>query len=145
MKGILNGWIAACACWGACGFASAQEFTIEGRVPGMRDGVSVALLCNHETLAETRVKDGVFRLQGSVARPEVGTLVTNNLDLVQQHGWPKDSICWTYTDVFVDNVPMTVQARNAQLVYPHSSTMAMHSSMSLGSNRWMCTSLMGYR
>ena len=110
MKGILNGWIAACACWGACGFASAQEFTIEGRVPGMRDGVSVALLCNHETLAETRVKDGAFRLQGSVARPEVCTFITNNMELVQQHGWPTDSICWTYTDVFVDNVPMTVQA-----------------------------------
>ena len=37
MKGIRNGWIAACACWGACGFVSAQEFTLEGRVPGMRD------------------------------------------------------------------------------------------------------------
>ena len=105
MKGKLNGWIAACACWGACGFASAQEFTIEGHVPGMRDGVSVALLCNHETLAETRVKDGAFRLQGSVARPEVCTFITNNMELVQQHGWPTDSICWTYTDVFVDNVP----------------------------------------
>ena len=110
MKGIRNGWMAACVCWGACGFVSAQEFTLEGRVPGMRDGVNVALLCNHKTLAETRVKDGAFRLRGSVVRPEVGTLVTNNLDLVQQHGWPTDSICWTYTDVFVDNVPMTVQA-----------------------------------
>ena len=110
MKGIRNGWMAACVCWGVCGLVSAQEFTLEGRVPGMRDGVNVALLCNHKTLVKTRVKDGAFRLRGSVARPEVGTLVTNNLDLVQQHGWPTDSICWTYTNVFVDNVPMTVQA-----------------------------------
>ena len=64
MKGIRNGWMAACVCWGACGFVSAQEFTLEGRVPGMRDGVNVALLCNHKTLAETRVKDGAFRLRG---------------------------------------------------------------------------------
>ena len=30
-----------------------------------------------------------------------GTLMTNNLELVEKHHWPTDSIHWTYTDIFL--------------------------------------------
>ena len=101
------------ACVVACEAVQAQRFTLEGRMPGLRDGVEVVLLAEEagrETLAEGVAKDGAFRLQGRVAYPQLCTLITNNLKLVEQNGWPADSICWTYNDVFVDNVPMTVEA-----------------------------------
>ena len=91
--------------------AQAQEkgFVIRGEIPGMADGVRVALLAaenlSHATLAETVAKDGYFELKGKVEKPTLCTLITNNLSAHSE----KEEIRWTYTPVFVDNVVMTVE------------------------------------
>lgn len=89
--------------------AQEQEFVIRGVIPGMADGVRVALLAaenlSHATLAETVAKDGYFELRGKMERPTLCTLITNNLSVRSE----KEEIRWTYTPVFVDNVVMTVE------------------------------------
>ena len=66
--------------------AQAEGFVIRGRIAGMPDGVSVALLTGEElpikTLAETTVRKGRFELRGKLDKPTVCTLVTNNLSIV---------------------------------------------------------------
>ncbi len=99
----------------------AQDFVIEGRLPDIRDGVEVALISDEnaepKTLAEAVVSGGSFRLQCRLAHPQRCTLITNNLSLVERNGWPVDSVCWTYTTMFADNVPMRVNAsRYADMV-----------------------------
>lgn len=88
-------------------------FVIKGTLPGIKDGVSVAVLAGEDrsqgTLAETTAKDGRFELHGSVRRPQLCTLITNNLGLVDMQT-EKDSIHWTYTSVFVSNTEMEVKA-----------------------------------
>ena len=94
--------------------AQEQEFVIRGVIPGMADGIRVALLSaeglSHETLAETEAKDGRFELRGKVDSPLLCTLVTNNLGILSEEEMNAGaSIRWTYTPVFVDNVVMTVE------------------------------------
>lgn len=94
--------------------AAAQQkgFVFEGRV-NMPDGTEVGLSVTTETemsheLATAVVRNGRFTLKGSVDRPYVGMLTTNNLSLVDRNKWPQDSIKWTYTDVYVANDAYTV-------------------------------------
>ena len=114
MKLPLRGGMAACVFYGTCSFISAQNFIIEGHIPGLNDGVEVLLMGKEDnrlgTIAETVAKGGVFKLEGHVPGPQYCTLATNNLKLVEKNNWPQDSICWTYNDLFVENLPMTVQA-----------------------------------
>lgn len=94
--------------------AQAQEkgFVIKGCFPGMKNGINVALLTAEEapseTLAETTVQNGCFELKGRMEHPMLCTLITNNLSMLPENS-NTDSIKWTYTPVFVDNVAMTVE------------------------------------
>ena len=110
-----------------CPFLRAQGegFILRGRIAGMPDGVSVALLTGEElpsrTLAETTVRKGRFELRWKLDHPTVCTLITNNLGLVS-----KDSalpVCWTYTPVFVDNVRMTVETPHYDSI-PHDAAVS---------------------
>lgn len=103
--------------WGGFGLAAAQQpegFVVKGCIPGMKDGINVLLIASESqesvTLVETFVKDGCFELRGKVDHPLLCTFITNNLEIVSEKQWPSDSIRWTYTPVFVDNVEMTVEA-----------------------------------
>lgn len=93
--------------------AQERGFVLKGCVPGMKDGVNVALLSEEDSLfaiiAETKIKDGCFELRGKVKHPIKCTMTTNNLDMVEQNKWSMDSVYWTYTPVFVDNVEMKVE------------------------------------
>lgn len=94
-------------------FAQHTGFTIKGNAPGLPDGTSVSLLliekAPSESIAQTTVKGGTFELQGELTHSQLCQLVTNNLDIVSKHHWPNDSIHWTYTEAFVDNVPMQAE------------------------------------
>ena len=99
--------------------AQEKGFVLKGCLPGMRDGVKVALLnsedLSSETIVETTAKNGCFELRGKVAHPILCTLTTNNLDLLAQYAphpdsVNTDSIRWTYTSVFLDNAEMKVEA-----------------------------------
>lgn len=99
--------------------AQEKGFVLKGCLPGIRDGVKVALLSSEdlssETIVETTVKNGCFELRGKVAHPMLCTLTTNNLDLLAQNAIHPDSvntdsIQWTYTSVFLDNAEMKVEA-----------------------------------
>lgn len=92
-----------------------KGFTIEGSIPGIKDGITVALLSDESnerpTLAEDTVRNGYFKLQGNVAHPTLCTLITNNLNIVSKAKTGEEpAIHWTYTTVFVDNVPMHFHA-----------------------------------
>lgn len=89
--------------------AGAQDrgFIVKGQV-NLPNGYNVSICCHTDTsnsvlVAETTMKDGKFLLTGKLDHPYPGTLMTNNLDLVDKNGWPTDSIHWTYTDVFLAN------------------------------------------
>ena len=99
--------------------AQEKGFVLKGCLPGMRDGIKVALLSSEnlssETIVETTVKNGCFELRGKVAHPILCTLTTNNLDLLAQNAIHPDSvntdsIRWTYTSIFLDNAEMKVEA-----------------------------------
>lgn len=83
-----------------------HEFTIRGEVP-LPDGYEVGLVVQTDTAnsvsigEDVVIKDGTFVITGSIDAPVQGTLMTNNLRLVEQNGWPMDSIHWTYSEVFV--------------------------------------------
>lgn len=72
--------------------AQEKGFVLKGCLPGMRDGVKVALLnsenLSSETIVETTAKNGCFELRGKVAHPILCTLTTNNLDLLAQYAPP---------------------------------------------------------
>lgn len=92
-----------------------KGFTIEGCIPGMKDGIVVAVLSADDnerpTLAEDTVRNGCFKLRGIVTHPTLCTLITNNLENSSKTtNGEQANIHWTYTDVFVDNVPMRVVA-----------------------------------
>lgn len=95
--------------------AQEKGFVLKGRVADIPDGVNVALLTHEdgssETIAECVVKDGCFELRGTVNHPVQGTFIMNNLKVVEERKWPTDSIRWTYTPIFIDNVEMTVKAK----------------------------------
>ncbi len=105
--------------------AQAEGFVIRGRIAGMPDGVSVALLTGEElpikTLAETTVRKGRFELRGKLDKPTVCTLVTNNLSIVSDDNL--SGIRWTYTPVFVDNVKMTVETPHYDSI-PHQAAVS---------------------
>lgn len=107
------------------GYAQEKGFVIKCRIPGMQDGVSVALLTaedlSSEVIAETVVENGQFELKGRVESPVVCTLVTNNLGILTEADQEKgEKIKWTYTPVFVDNVSMMVEASHYDSI-PFSS------------------------
>lgn len=83
------------------------SFVIEGQIP-LPDGYNVGLCVHTDTayavaIAEAVMKDGRFELTGKTDKTYQGTLMTNNLSLVEQNQWPVDSIHWTYTDVFLSS------------------------------------------
>lgn len=91
-----------------------EGFVIKGRIPGMPDSLSVALLTGEtlpaKTIAEAVVKDGYFELRGKVEAPTLCTLITNNLGILSEEDMAAGrGIRWTYTPVFVDNVAMEVR------------------------------------
>ena len=98
-------FLSALLLWAATAAAQEKSFTIEGRMP-LPDGYNAALSCHTDTafatiVAEDWVKDGRFTLKGNIDKPYQGTLMTNNLALIERNHWPTDSIHWTYTEVFV--------------------------------------------
>lgn len=85
--------------------AQVEEFVVEGQV-NMPDGYSVGICCHTDTSAVVSVADGIikggkFLLKGKMEQGQPGTLMTNNLKLVEKNHWPTDSIHWTYTDIFL--------------------------------------------
>lgn len=85
--------------------AQVKEFVVEGQV-NMPDGYSVGICCHTDTSAVVSVADGIikggkFLLKGKMEQGQPGTLMTNNLKLVEKNHWPTDSIHWTYTDIFL--------------------------------------------
>lgn len=94
--------------------AQDKGFIIKGCIPGMKDGISVALLNSEDgvktILAEDTVRNGCFVLKGKVAHPTLCCLLTNNLRLISDTEKNVEQIHWTYTDVFVSNADMTFQA-----------------------------------
>jgi thiol-disulfide isomerase/thioredoxin len=94
-------------------FVQGQGFTLKAYIPGMPDGLSVALLGDEGeksvTLDSAVVRNCRFELKGKVGHPMICTLITNNLDLLPKDGDNKN-IRWTYTPVFVSNTGMTFEA-----------------------------------
>lgn len=85
--------------------AQDREFTVKGTV-NMPDGYTVGICCHTDTaysveVANGIIKDGKFLLKGKMEQAQPGTLMTNNLALVDKNHWPTDSIRWTYTDIFL--------------------------------------------
>lgn len=85
--------------------AQVKEFVVEGHV-NLPDGYSVSICCHTDTadivsVAEGKIIDGKFLLKGEMEQAQPGTLMTNNLELVEKYHWPTDSIHWTYTDIFL--------------------------------------------
>ena len=88
------------------------RMVIEGEVP-LPDGYVAGLVVHTDTAysvslgSSDTIRGGHFRIEAEVLQPVPGTLMTNNLDLVERNGWPMDSIRWTYTDVFVSEGKLT--------------------------------------
>lgn len=85
--------------------AQEREFIVKGTV-NMPDGYSVGICCHTDTaytvsVAEGIIKNGKFLLKGKMEKAQPGTLMTNNLALVDKNHLPTDSISWTYTDIFL--------------------------------------------
>lgn len=96
-------------CLGALtvGAQAQRGFVVKGDV-ALPDGYAVGICCHTDTaysveVANGYVKDGKFTLTGRLGHPLDGTLMTNNLELVERNHWPTDSIHWTYTDIFLSN------------------------------------------
>jgi thiol-disulfide isomerase/thioredoxin len=87
-------------------------FVIEGTVP-LPDGYTAGLCIHTDTAFSVEacpgdtIVDGHFTLKGQVDKPYQGTLMTNNLALVEKNGWPVDSIHWTYSEVFLSSGRLT--------------------------------------
>ncbi len=99
-----------------CLTAGAQDrgFVVKGQV-NLADGYAVGIVCHTDSVfsqevASGTIKGGQFTLTGKVDHPYPGTLMTNNLDLVDKNNWPTDSIRWTYTEVFISNDTILVDA-----------------------------------
>lgn len=88
--------------------AQEKGFIIKGQV-NLPDAYSVGIVCHTDTasfaeVAKGYIKDGTFTLRGKhMDSAAQGTLMTNNLELIEKNHWPNDSIKWTYNDVFVSN------------------------------------------
>lgn len=121
-----------------------QKFRIYGKVPGLKKGMTVSVikeekgdepqvsaedielgLVDYSQLAHdtgelataTVTKDGEFLLEGAVDHPQLCTLITNNVALIEKKNGGKsfDGIHWTYTSLFLDNVDMEVQVKDYSL------------------------------
>ncbi len=99
-----------------CLTAGAQDrgFVVKGQV-NLADGYAVGIVCHTDSVfsqevASGTIQNGQFTLTGKVDHPYPGTLMTNNLDLVDKNNWPTDSIRWTYTEVFISNDTILVDA-----------------------------------
>ncbi len=96
----------------ASSFAQEKGFSVKGHL-NMPDGTVVGIVAktphsSSEDVANGIVKDGAFELKGHIGQPQPGTLMTNNLDLVEKNHWPMDSIRWTYTEIFLSDDEITV-------------------------------------
>lgn len=93
--------------------AQQNGFVIRGSLPGLKDGVNVAILSDENrsagVIAETTAKNGRFELRGKLGHPQLCTLITNNLAMRDKQEKP-DTIRWTYTPVFASDTVMTVVA-----------------------------------
>lgn len=92
--------------------AQVREFVVKGNV-NLPDGYSVGICCHTDTaysveVASDIIKNGKFVLKGKMEQAQPGTLMTNNLALVDKNHWPTDSIRWTYTDIFLSPNEITV-------------------------------------
>lgn len=92
--------------------AQEKNFVVSGNLP-LPDDYHVSIICQTDTnfsveMATTTMRGGAFELRGSIDRPLHGTLMTNNLQLVERNNWPTDSIHWTYSDVFLSAGRLTV-------------------------------------
>ena len=92
--------------------AQEKGFVINGKV-NLPDGYSVGIVCHTDTstfsdVASGYIKKGKFTLRGKhLDSPAQGTLMTNNLELVERNHWPTDSIHWTYNEIFLTNGKLT--------------------------------------
>lgn len=92
--------------------AQEKGFIIHGQV-NLPDGYSVGIVCHTDTnfsvsIADSHIKDGKFVLRGKhIESPAQGTLMTNNLELVEKNHWPTDSIRWTYNEIFLSDGNLT--------------------------------------
>lgn len=99
--------------WGASTATHAQEgFVVKGQL-NLPDGYDVEICCETDTsssveVAAGKIKDGHFILTGKVGKPQSGTFMTNNMQLVSDNKWPIDSIRWTYTDIFMSDNEISV-------------------------------------
>ncbi len=96
----------------ATSFAQQKGFVVKGNL-NMPNGTSVGIVARtpnspSEEMATGYVKDGKFELKGAIGQPQPGTLMTNNLELVEKNHWPTDSIRWTYTEIFLSDDVITV-------------------------------------
>lgn len=93
-------------------FAGNDGFVIHGYLKNA-EGHEASLNLRTDTsmfsdMGHAIIKDGKFELRGKVDKPYHGTLMTNNLNLVNENHWPNDSIRWNYIDVFVGNEDITL-------------------------------------
>ena len=92
--------------------AQEKGFVIHGQV-NLPDGYSVGIVCHTDTnfsvsIADSYIKDGKFVLKGKrIESPAQGTLMTNNLELVEKNHWPTDSIRWTYNEILLSDGNLT--------------------------------------
>lgn len=97
---------------GSTAIAQERQFTVTGHV-SLPDGYKAGLVINTDTAFavsignEPEVRDGQFVITGTITQPQPGTLMTNNLELVEQNHWPTDSIRWTYDEVFLSPGDLT--------------------------------------
>ncbi len=118
--------VAAALLLAACSQAPAPQpdsFTINGTV-SLPDGYTAGL-CVHTDTAysvsiceDVEIAGGHFVMNGKMDKPCQGTLMTNNLKLVEQNGWPVDSIRWTYSEVFVTNGDLTFTLTDTNVPEP---------------------------
>lgn len=90
-----------------------KTFVLRGSGLVLPDGTVVGLSSHEmgfEQLGETVVKDGAFELHADITTPVYALLTTNNLNLVEQNGWPVDSIRWNYIDCYVSACAMQLNA-----------------------------------
>ncbi len=92
--------------------AQVREFVVKGDV-NLPDNYAVGICCHTDTaysaeVAKGFIKNGKFTLKGHIGKPQPGTLMTNNLELVEKNNWPVDSIRWTYTEIFLSDDAITV-------------------------------------
>ena len=116
--------------------AQDREFVVKGDV-NLPDGYSVGICCHTDTaysvsVAEGIIQNGKFLLKGKMEQAQPGTLMTNNLELVEKNHWPTDSIRWTYTDIFLSpgniHVDKDLKVTGGQIQTDFNEYQAMPSS-----------------